>query len=114
MCANTGLVHLQLVPDLALITLIKYLCRSYVCVLRKDIPQAVVSNNVKTFKANELKIFLGDNEIQWNFNLLSEPWLDGLFGSLIRSTKRYIRKCACNTRATCEEFIVILIEYRGC
>ena len=66
-CAITQPVNLELVPDLAWTTLIRCL---YQFMSRRDISEAFISDNAKVFKTKELKMLLGDNEIQCNSTCL--------------------------------------------
>ena len=70
----------------------------------------MLSDNGKTFKADQLKAFSARDGIIWRFNLAKAPWWGGLFERLIRSTKRCLKKCVRNCAFTYEEFYRVLVE----
>ena len=82
-------------------------------VRRRRLPKLILSDNGKTFKADQLKVFNMRNGIIWRFNLAKAPWWDVLFERLIRSTKQCLRKCVRNCTVTYEEFCTVLLEIKG-
>ena len=73
----------------------------------------MLSDNGKTFKADQLKVVNMRNGIIWRFNLAKALWWDVLFERLIRSTKQCLRKCVRNCTVTYEEFCTVLLEIKG-
>ena len=73
----------------------------------------MLSDNGKTFNADQLKAFKTRNGIIWRFNLSKASWWGGLFERLIRSTKRCLRKCVKNCTFTYEEFYTVVAEIEG-
>ena len=73
----------------------------------------MLSDNGKTFKADQLKAFNTSNGIIWRFNLAKALWWGGFFERLIHSTKRCLRKCVRNCTLTYKEFYTVLVEIEG-
>ena len=73
----------------------------------------MLSDNGKTFNADQLKAFKTRNGIIWRFNLSKASWWGGLFERLIRSTKRCLRKCVKNCTLTYAEFYTVLVQIEG-
>ena len=81
-CGSTRSIHIELNPSLTTQAFIRCLRRF---VARIGIPELVISDNAKTFKAaatqlrrifNDLAVmsFLLKRKIQWKFNLEKVPW----------------------------------------
>ena len=79
----------------------------------RGLPKLMLSDNGKTFKADQLKAFNTRNGIIWRFNLAKAPWWGGLFERLTHSTKRCLRTCVRNCTLTYEEFYTVLVEIEG-
>ena len=99
-CCVTRAVHLELVLDLPAVTFVRCLKRF---TARRGLPQRILSDNAKTFKATvkeiatmlkeeDVKNYLSHVGIKWTFNLEKAPWWGGIFERLIMSTKRCLRK----------------------
>ena len=69
-CASSRALHLELVPDLSTKAFIRCLQRF---MSRRGIPKMFISDNGKTFKANELAEFATRNNISWKFNIERAP-----------------------------------------
>ena len=104
------MIHLELVRDLSATSLVRCLKRF---VGGTGLPKLMLSDNGKTFKADQLKNFNMRNGIIQRFILAKASWWGGLFERLIRSTKRCFRKCVRNCILTYEEFYTFLIEIEG-
>ena len=102
-CAATRMIH-------SASLLVQYLKRF---VRGRGLPKLMLSDNGKTFKADQLKVFNTRNGIILRFNLAKDHWWGGLFERLIRSTKRCLRNCARNCTLTHEEFYLVLAEIEG-
>ena len=81
-CGSTRAVHIELTPSLATQAFIRCLRRF---VARRGIPELIISDNAKTFKAAATQLtkifndpdvisFLLERKIQWKFNLEKAPW----------------------------------------
>ena len=106
-CTSTRAVHLELVKDLGAPSCILGLRRF---IARRGAPKLVISDNAKTFKAEETKRFLSDRGISWKFNLPRAPWTGGIFERMIKSTKRCLKKVIRNSSLTYDELETVLIE----
>mgnify|MGYP002260080203 FL=1 len=88
-------------------------------VARRGIPEVVISDNAKTFKAtatqltrilNDLCVmsFLLKRKIQWLFNIEKAPWWVFFFERLIKGTKRFLKKTLEKARLTYGELLRVL------
>lgn len=109
-CAASRMVHLEVVNDLSTPALIRGLKRFFA---RRGHPSLIISDNAKTFKAQQLKQFLAGKGILWRYNLAKAPWWGGMFERLIRSTKRCLKKLFSNAKLTYEELNTVIIEIEG-
>ena len=86
-CCVTRAVHLDLVEDLSIETLKRYLRRF---IARRGVPTLMEADNAKTFQGidKELRVLYGhplvreemeNRRIQWRFNLERAPWWAGFF-----------------------------------
>jgi len=93
-CGSTRAVHIELTPNLTTHAFIRCLRRF---VARRGIPELLISNNVKPFKAAAAQLtrifndpdvtsFLLGRKIQWRFNLEKAPWWWGFFERMIKCT----------------------------
>ena len=71
---------------------------------RRGVPNLMVSDNAKTFKAAEkavrksynqpkVKSELETQQITWRYNLKSAPWWGSFFQRMVRRVKRCLGKC---------------------
>jgi len=90
-------------------------------VARRGIPELIISDYAKTFKAAATQLtkifndpdvmsFLLERKIQWRFNLEKAPWWGGFFERMIKSTKRCLKKTLGKARLTYEELLTVLTE----
>jgi hypothetical protein len=98
------------VPDLSAQAFVRGLRRF---IGRRGAPHLIISDNAKTFHASEAKEFLLDRKISWKFNVPSAPWTGGFFESMIKITKRCLKKVLLNSKLTYEELNTILTELEG-
>ena len=70
-CAVTRAVHIELTPNLGSTCLILALRRF---ISRRGLPNLVISDNFKSFKAREVKYYLKENRVKWTFILEKSPW----------------------------------------
>ncbi|XP_046841149.1 uncharacterized protein LOC124435254 [Xenia sp. Carnegie-2017] len=117
-CCVTRALHLDLVKDLSADEFVRCLRRF---AARRGTPSLMVSDNAKTFKAtvktlenlykNErMQGYLGNNRIEWKFNLERAPWWGGFFERMVRSVKRCLKKVLGNARLTFDELLTVLVE----
>jgi len=117
-CGSTRAVHIELTPNLTTHAFIRCLRRF---VARSGIPELLISDNAKTFKAVAAQLtkifndpdvtsFLLERKIQWRFNLEKAPWWGEFFERMIKCTKRCLKKTLGNTRLTYEERMTVLPE----
>ena len=117
-CCATRALHLDLVVDMTTEAFIRCFKRF---VARRGIPQVIISDNSKTFKAAdkviaeilnrpEIEEFFAGVRVKWNFNLEKAPWWGGFFERLVKSTKRCLKKIIGTTRLSYEELQTVLVE----
>ena len=117
-CCVTRALHLELVRDLPAET---FLCCLRKFAARSGMPDLMVSDNAKTFKASEIrspkepkvKAELQTKWVTWRFNLERAPWWGGFFERMVRSVKRCLRKVLGNAKLTVEELSTVLVEVEG-
>ena len=120
-CCVTRALHLELVRDLSAET---FLCCLRKFAARRGMPDLIVSDNAKTFKASEraitrlfnepkVKAELQNKRVTWPFNLERAPWWGGFFERMVRSVKRCLRKVLGNAKLTVEELSTVLVEVEG-
>ena len=120
-CCVTRALHLELVRDLSAET---FLCCLRKFAARRGMPDLIVSDNAKTFKASEraitrlfnepkVKAELQNKRVTWRFNLERAPWWGGFFERMVRSVKRCLRKVLGNAKLTVEELSTVLVEVEG-
>lgn len=99
-CAAIRLVHLELMLDLSLETLIRCL-RCFKS--RRGTPQSFISDNAIAFREKERNTFLAKNEIQWRLNLPRAQSWGGLFEMMIMQ----LRDAFVNTNELSEQHMKI-------
>ena len=120
-CCVTRAMHLELVSNLSAETFLGCLRRF---AARRGVPNLIVSDNAKTFKAAEkalrklynqprVKSELETKQIIWRFNLERAPWWGGFFERMVRSVKRCLRKVLGNAKLTFDELNTVLVEVEG-
>ena len=95
-CGSTWAIHIELTPSLTTQAFIR--CRRRF-VARRGIPELIISDNAKTFKAAATQLtrifndpgvtsFLLRRKIQWKYNLEKAPWWGG-WGGVWRDDQEY-------------------------
>ena len=106
-CATTRGVHLDLASNLTGAECIQLLKRF---ISRRGAPNLVLSDNGKSFIAEEVQNFVSSGNISWNFNLEAAPWQGVFFERLVQSVKRVLKKVLSNSRVKYNEMLTILCE----
>ena len=68
----------------------------------------IISDNFKTFKSTELKNFLRNNSIEWEFILEKSPWWGGFYERIIGITKSCLKKVMSKALLTFEELRTVI------
>ena len=74
-CTSTRAVHLEVTTDVNANSLLLALRRFFA---GKGIPNMIISDNFKAFKAQSVKIFCKVNSIKCKFILERSPWWGGI------------------------------------
>ena len=117
-CCVTRAIHLELVLDLSTVTFIRWLKRFSA---RRGLPQKILSDNAKTFKATakvintmlndqDVKNYLSHVGVEWTFNLEKAPWWDRIFERLIKSTKQCLKKLIGQARFSYDKMHTAIVE----
>ena len=108
--ASTRAIHLELTPDLQETSFL----RALKCFIgRRGIPSRILSDNGKTFVDNTVQNYVHSKGIVWRFNIPKASWWGGLFESMVKLTKRCLRKTLKNASLRYEELETVLIETEG-
>ena len=102
-CCVVRAVHLDLVADLTTPAFLRSFKRF---VARRGMPQKMLSDNGKTFKAAAKAL----PDLKWIFNVPKAPWWGGVFERLIRSTKRCLRKIVGRAKFSHDELLTVITE----
>ena len=76
-------------PDLSVKLFLLAFSRFY---SRCGIPENIISNNFKTFKAVKVQSFMRYVRIKWNFILEKSLWWGGFYERMVRSIKNTLKK----------------------
>jgi hypothetical protein len=117
-CASTRGVHLELTPSLNVSSFLQAFRRF---ASRRGLPSLLMSDNAKTFKAackeirkltraDEVRRYLTNNRITWQFIVERAPWWGGFWERLVRSIKRPLKKIVGRSTLTYEELSTLIIE----
>ena len=79
-CTSTRAVHLEVTTDVNANSLLLALRRFFA---RKGVPNMIVSDNFKAFKAQSVKVFCKVNSIKWKFTLERSPWWGDFMNDLL-------------------------------
>ena len=120
-CCVTRAVHLDLVRNLNVYCFLNCLRRF---TSRRGTASLIVPDNAKTFKATqkwlkalldseEVKTYLENNCLKWQFNLETAPWWGGFFQRMVGLVKGCLRKVLGNAKLTFEELLTTLVEVEG-
>ena len=106
-CCYTRAVHIELTPDLSVKSFLPAF-RSIISMC--GIPENIISDNFKTFKAVEVQNFMRYLRIKWNFILEKSPWWDGFYERMIRSIKNTLKKVVGVSSLDYEQLNTVLVE----
>ena len=106
-CCYTRAVHIELTPDLSVKSFLLAFRRF---ISRCGIPENIISDNFKTFKAVEVQNFMRYIRIKWNFILEKSPWRDGFYERMIRSIKNTLKKVVGVSSLDYEQLNTVLVE----
>ena len=117
-CAATRAVHLELTFDLSAEMFLLAFRRF---TSRRGTPNLMISDNAKVFKAAsavikkvvrapEVKRYLLNNQITWDFIVEKAPWWGGFWERLVGSVKRCLKKTIGRSTLTFEEMRTLLVE----
>jgi len=104
-CASSRAIHLELVCDLSAHSFLRGFRRF---TARRGIPDIIVHDNAKTFRAKITKRFMVQSGIDQRFILPASPWWGGFYERLVRSVKLSLRKVLCRSLLSYEELQTIL------
>ena len=117
-CGSTRAIHLELTEDL---TATSFLLAFRRFTSRRRLPSKMMSDNAKTFKATskeitkikrspQVKQYLINRKVDWEFIVEKAPWWGGFWERLVRSVKNCIRKMVGRSTLNFEELRTLLIE----
>ena len=109
-CASTRALHLELIPDLHANSFIRAFTRF---IGRRGLPSRIISDNGNTFLDKNVRTFVNSLGIVWSFNIPTASWWGGFFESMVKLTKRCLRKTLGNAHLTYEELETVLLETEG-
>ena len=121
MCASTRAVHLELTPALSV--------ESSSLAFRRftswrGLPAAITSDNAKTFRsssqdiqkitrAEEVRWYLTNKQITWNFIVEKGPLVGGFWEWLVRSIKKPFKKILGRSTLSFDDLRTVLVEIEG-
>ena len=119
--SNSRAVHLELVSNM---TSEQFLIAFKRFTSRKGMTGCIRSDNAKTFKATagllgklfettEVRDYLREKQIKWEFNLEKAPLWGGFSERLVKTTKNALTKTLGNAKLKFEELSTVLIEIEG-
>ena len=117
-CGVTCAIHLELTRDLTVDSFLQAFRRF---VSRQGLPTKMISDNAKTFtasskevrsimRATEVRRYLVDKKVTWEFIIEKAPWWGGFWERLVRSIKNCLRKTIGCSSLTFEELRTLLVE----
>ena len=117
-CSLTRAIHLELLPDQIKEEFIRELKR---LIARRVCPEAIYSNNAKTFvaafkwikrinKSEALHHFLKTKGIKWKFNLSRAPWLGGKFERMVGLVKNTLYRTVGKSKLEWHELAEVLAD----
>ena len=120
-CATTRALHLEIVPNLSCEAFLRCLKRF---VFRRGIPNLIVMDNAKTFKAASKRLtnifksaavnhYLVRHNIKWKYNLAKAPWWGGFYERLIKGVKLCLKRNVGKSRLSYDELQTIVSEIEG-
>ena len=117
-CGSTRAIHLELTSDL---TASSFLLAFRRFVSRRGLPFKMMSDNAKTFKSAsqditkikkspQVKQYLTNRRVEWDFIVEKAPWWGGFWERLVRSVKNCVKKMVGRSTLTFEELRTLLVE----
>ena len=106
-CCCTCTVHIESTPDLSVKSFLLAFRRF---ILRCGIPENIISDNFKTFKAVEVQNFMHYSGIKWNFILEKSPWWGGFYERMVRSIMNTLNKVVGISSLDYEQLNTVLVE----
>ena len=117
-CGSTRALHLELTQDL---TAESFLLAFRRFTGRRGLPLKIMSDNAKTFKASsqdvskikkspQVKQYLTNRRVEWEFIVEKAPWWGGFWERLVRSVKNCIKKVVGRSTLNFEELRTLLVE----
>ena len=79
-------------------------------IARRGCPVTVLSDNRKSFIAENTQSFVAMKNVDWKFNIESAPWYGGFWERLVQSVKRCIKKTLSKSKLSYEELQTVLLE----
>ena len=79
-------------------------------IARRGCPVTVLSDNGKSFIAENTQSFVAMKNVDWKFNIESAPWYGGFWERLVQSVKRCIKKTLSKSKLSYEELQTVLLE----
>ena len=109
-CASTRVLHVEIIPDLQGSSFIRALKQF---MGKHGIPARLLLDNGKTFLDRAVHIFVNSKGIIWRLNVPRASWWGGLFESMVKVTKRYLKKTLKNASLHYDELETVLVENEG-
>ena len=106
-CATSRAIRLELTPDMLIPSFLRGFKRFS---SRRGMPDRVISDNFKTFKANEVKNYFVNHSVKQSFILPASPWSGGFYERLLRSVKLALKKTLGKSFLSYEELETMLYE----
>ena len=106
-CCVTRAVHSEITSSQGQRSLILAIQRF---ISRRGRCNLVISDNFKTFKSEEVKNYLQNNFIRWDFILDRSPWRGGFYERLIGKTKSCLEQVIGKDRLNLAELTTISTE----
>ena len=117
-CASTRAVHLELTESLTVMSFLQAFRRF---VSWRGLPAKLLTDNVKTFKStsvdvkkisrsNEVKQYLENRQVDWQFIMERAPWWGGFWERLVHSVKWCLKKSVGRSLLTFEELRILVVE----
>ena len=106
-CASNRAIYLELVPHMSIQGFLRGFKRF---IARRGVPDLVISDNFKTFKSSEVKMFMLLQGVNQRLILPASPWWGGFYESLVRTVKACPKKTLGKAFVTFEELQTILCE----
>ena len=109
-CSVSRAIHLELTNSLGLEPL-KLAVRRFI--LRRGTPSYIMSDNFKTSKLMEIKLFISNLGIIQKFILERSPWWGGYYERLVGLIKLCIKKVISRARLSFEELNTVIVQVEG-